>query len=264
MLGAGAGARCWSSVLSAQCSVLVLGARCSMLDARCSVLMLGARCSMLGAWCSVLEVASHAQCWMLGARCSMLGARCSRLGAACSVLDARCSVLGARCLVLGASRRCCGKCPGPRRSSSVQWHKRERVQILPDQRSTFRRNCSRCAPHDEAAKRALSNCAPNHAPQCLQRQQSLDEGLDETLTATGSASRGTRTTLKTTKTRFELDPRARGEPYREGRSLEEPRAETRWLATALLDSRTRFERIENYRALPLLREAIRTGTCTRA
>jgi len=86
---------------------------------------------------------------------------------------------------------------------------------------------------------------------------SLDEGLEETLTLHRlGIFQELGTSLKTTNALESIHARVESRTAKvdHWRNSEQKQ---RWLATALLDLEPRLRRIRNYRALPLLREALR-------
>src|SRR5438552_2593058 len=88
---------------------------------------------------------------------------------------------------------------------------------------------------------------------------SLDEGLDETLTLHRLgvfAELGT--SLKTTNALESIHARVESRTAKVDH-WKNSEQKQRWLATALLDLEPRLRRIRNYRALPLLREAIKAA-----
>jgi transposase-like protein len=142
-----------------------------------------------------------------------------------------------------------------------QWHKRENVvAYLPERhRATFRRKLQAAyeQPTYEAAKRALSKVRAELALLNASAVASFDEGFDETLTLHRLgvfAELGT--SLKTTNALESIHARvdSRTAKVDHWKNSEQKQ---RWLATALLDLEPRLRRIRNYRALPLLREAIK-------
>ena len=142
-----------------------------------------------------------------------------------------------------------------------QWHKRENVlQYLPERhRPSFRRKLQAAyeQPTYEAAKRALAKVRAELVLLNISAATSLDEGLEETLTLHRLgvfAELGT--SLKTTNTLESIHARvdSRTAKVDHWKNSEQKQ---RWLATALLDLEPRLRRIRNYRALPLLREAIK-------
>jgi hypothetical protein len=85
----------------------------------------------------------------------------------------------------------------------------------------------------------------------------LDEGLEETLTLHRlGVFRELGTSLKTTTALESIHARVESRVAKvdHWRNSEQKQ---RWLATALLDLEPRLRRIKNFRALPLLREALR-------
>jgi putative transposase len=142
-----------------------------------------------------------------------------------------------------------------------QWHKRENVlEYLPERhRATFRRKLQAAyeQPTYEKAKRALSKVRAELVLLNASAASSLDEGLEETLTLHRLgvfAELGT--SLKTTNAVESIHARVEGRTAKvdHWRNSEQKQ---RWLATALLDLEPRLRRIRNYRALPMLREALR-------
>ena len=86
---------------------------------------------------------------------------------------------------------------------------------------------------------------------------SFDEGFDETLALHRLdvfAELGT--SLKTTNTPESIHARVESRTAKVDH-WKNSEQKQRWLATALLDLEPRLRRIRNYRALPLLREAIK-------
>ncbi len=142
-----------------------------------------------------------------------------------------------------------------------QWHKRENVlQYLPERhRPTFRRKLQAAyeQPTYEAATRALGKLRTELALLNISAAASLDEGLDETLTLHRLgvfAELGT--SLKTTNALESIHARVESRTAKVDH-WKNSEQKQRWLATALLDLEPRLRRIKNYRALPLLREAIK-------
>jgi transposase-like protein len=142
-----------------------------------------------------------------------------------------------------------------------QWHKRENVlQYLPERhRPTFRRKLQAAyeQPTYEAAKRALNKLRAELTLLNASAVTSLDEGLDETLTLHRLgvfAELGT--SLKTTNALESIHARVESRTAKVDH-WKNSEQKQRWLATALLDLEPRLRRIRNYRALPLLREAIK-------
>src|SRR5262249_29229635 len=142
-----------------------------------------------------------------------------------------------------------------------QWHKRENVlEYLPQRhRVTFRRKLQAAyeEPTHEQAKRALGKIRAELVLLNASAASSLDEGLEETLTLHRLgvfAELGT--SLKTTNALESIHARVESRTAKvdHWKSSEQKQ---RWLATALLDLEPRLRRIRNYRALPLLREALR-------
>lgn len=142
-----------------------------------------------------------------------------------------------------------------------QWHKRENViAYLPDRhRATFRRKLQAAydQPTYDNAKRALGKVRAELALLNVSAASSLDEGLEETLTLHRlGVFQQLGTSLKTTNTLESIHARVESRTAKvdHWRNSEQKQ---RWLATALLDLEPRLRRIRNYRALPLLREALR-------
>jgi transposase-like protein len=141
-----------------------------------------------------------------------------------------------------------------------QWHKRENViAYLPDRhRATFRRKLQAAydQPTYDKAKRALGKVRAELALLNVSAASSLDEGLEETLTLHRlGVFQQLGTSLKTTNTLESIHARVESRTAKvdHWRNSEQKQ---RWLATALLDLEPRLRRIRNYRALPLLREAL--------
>jgi transposase-like protein len=142
-----------------------------------------------------------------------------------------------------------------------QWHKRENViAYLPDRhRATFRRKLQAAydQPTYDKAKRALAKVRAELVLLNVSAASSLDEGLEETLTLHRlGIFQQLGTSLKTTNTLESIHARVESRTAKvdHWRNSEQKQ---RWLATALLDLEPRLRRIRNYRALPLLREALR-------
>jgi putative transposase len=142
-----------------------------------------------------------------------------------------------------------------------QWHKRENVlQYLPERhRAAFRRKLQGAyeQPTYEAAKRALGKIRAELVLLNASAAASLDEGLEETLTLHRlGVFRELGTSLKTTNALESIHARVESRITKvdHWRNSEQKQ---RWLATALLDLEPRLRRIKNFRALPLLREALR-------
>lgn len=142
-----------------------------------------------------------------------------------------------------------------------QWHKRENVvAYLPERhRAPFRRKLQAAyePPTYEAAKRALGKVRAELVLLNASAVASLDEGFEETLTLHRLgvfAELGT--SLKTTNALESIHARvdSRTAKVDHWKNSEQKQ---RWLTTALLDLEPRLRRIRNYRALPLLREAIK-------
>ena len=142
-----------------------------------------------------------------------------------------------------------------------QWHKRENVlAYLPDRhRATFRRKLQAAydQPTYDKAKRALGKVRAELVLLNASAAASLDEGLEETLTLHRlGVFQELGTSLKTTNALESIHARVESRTAKvdHWRNSEQKQ---RWLATALLDLEPRLRRIRNYRALPLLREALR-------
>jgi transposase-like protein len=142
-----------------------------------------------------------------------------------------------------------------------QWHTRENVlAYLPDRhRAAFRRRLQAAyeQPTYEAATRALGKIRAERILLNASAAASLDEGLEETLTLHRlGVFCELGTSLKTTNALESIHARveSRLANVDHWRNSEQKQ---RWLATALLDLEPRLRRIKNFRALPLLREALR-------
>ena len=142
-----------------------------------------------------------------------------------------------------------------------QWHKRENVvAYLPERhRATFRRKLQAAyeQPTYEGAKRALGKIRTELALLNASAVASFDEGFDETLTLHRLgvfAELGT--SLKTTNALESIHARVESRTAKVDH-WKNSEQKQRWLATSLLDLELRLRRIRNYRALPLLREAIK-------
>ena len=142
-----------------------------------------------------------------------------------------------------------------------QWHKRENVvAYLPERhRAPFRRKLQAAyeQPTYEAAKRALGKIRAELVLLNASAVASLDEGFEETLTLHRLgvfAELGT--SLKTTNALESIHARVESRTAKVDH-WKNSEQKQRWLATALLDLEPRLRRIRNYRALPLLREAIK-------
>jgi transposase-like protein len=134
------------------------------------------------------------------------------------------------------------------------------LEYLPQQhRATFRRKLQAAyeEPTDEKAKRALGKIRAELRLLNASAVGSLDEGLEETLTLHRLgvfAELGT--SLKTTNALESIHARVESRTAKVDH-WKNSEQKQRWLATALLDLEPRLRRIRNYRALPLLREALR-------
>lgn len=142
-----------------------------------------------------------------------------------------------------------------------QWHKRENVlEYLPQQhRAPFRRKLQAAyeQPTYEKAKRALGNIRAELKLLNASAAASLDEGLEETLTLHRlGIFEELGTSLKTTNALESIHARVESRTAKVDH-WKNSEQKQRWLATALLDLEPRLRRIRNYRALPLLRDALR-------
>jgi transposase-like protein len=142
-----------------------------------------------------------------------------------------------------------------------QWHKRENVlEYLPHRhRATFRRKLQAAyeEPTYEKAKRALGKIRAELVLLNASAAASLDEGLEETLTLHRlGVFEELGTSLKTTNALESIHARVESRTAKVDH-WKNSEQKQRWLATALLDLEPRLRRIRNYRALPLLREALR-------
>jgi putative transposase len=142
-----------------------------------------------------------------------------------------------------------------------QWHKRENVlQYLSERhRPTFRRKLQAAyeQPTYEAAKRALGKLRAELTLLNASAAASLDEGLEETLTLHRlGVFVELGTSLKTTNALQSIHARVESRTAKVDH-WKNSEQKQRWLATALLDLEPQLRRIRNYRALPLLREAIK-------
>ena len=142
-----------------------------------------------------------------------------------------------------------------------QWHKREDVlDYLPQRhRAMFRRKLQAAyeEPTYEKAKRALSKIRAELVLLNASAVASLDEGFEETLTLHRlGVFDALGTSLKTTNALESIHARVESRTAKVDH-WKNSEQKQRWLATALLDLEPRLRRIRNYRALPLLRDAIR-------
>ena len=142
-----------------------------------------------------------------------------------------------------------------------QWHKRENVlEYLPERhRATIRRKLQAAyeQPTYEAAKRALGKVRAELVLLNASAVTSLDEGFDETLTLHRlGVFRELGTSLKTTNAIESIHARVESRTAKVDH-WKNSEQKQRWLATALLDLEPRLRRIRNYRALPLLRQALK-------
>ena len=142
-----------------------------------------------------------------------------------------------------------------------QWHKRENVlAYLPDRhRAPFRRKLQAAYEQAtyEAAKRALGKVRAELVLLNASASASLDEGLEETLTLHRlGVFRELGTSLKTTNALESIHARVESRTAKVDHWRNSDQKQ-RWLATALLDLEPTLRRIKNYRALPLLREALK-------
>ena len=142
-----------------------------------------------------------------------------------------------------------------------QWHKRENViDYLPQRhRATVRRKLQAAyeQPTYEKAKRALGKVRAELVLLNASAAASLDEGLEETLTLHRlGIFEELGTSLKTTNALESIHARVESRTAKVDH-WKNSEQKQRWLAAALLDLEPRLRRIRNYRALPLLREALR-------
>ena len=142
-----------------------------------------------------------------------------------------------------------------------QWHKRENViDYLPQRhRATVRRKLQAAyeQPTYEKAKRALGKVRAELVLLNASAAASLDEGLEETLTLHRlGIFEELGTSLKTTNALESIHARVESRTAKVDH-WKNSEQKQRWLATALLDLEPRLRRIRNYRALPLLRDALR-------
>ena len=142
-----------------------------------------------------------------------------------------------------------------------QWHKRENVlAYLPHHhRATFRRKLQAAyeQPTYDKAKRALGKIRAELRLLNASAAASLDEGLEETLTLHRlGIFEDLGTSLKTTNALESIHARVESRTAKVDH-WKNSEQKQRWLATALLDLEPRLRRIRNYRALPLLRDALR-------
>ena len=142
-----------------------------------------------------------------------------------------------------------------------QWHKRENVlDYLPERhRAPLRRKLQAAyeRPTYEAAKRALAKVRAELLLLNASAAASLDEGLEETLTLHRlGVFRELGTSLKTTNALESIHARVESRVAKVDH-WKNSEQKQRWLATAFLDLEPRLRRIRNFRALPLLREALR-------
>jgi len=142
-----------------------------------------------------------------------------------------------------------------------QWHKRENVvAYLPKgEQATWRRKLQVAyeRPRYAEAKAALLRCRQELRLLNESAVKSLDEGFEETLTLHRLGVFGALgTSLKTTnclESLLALVSR-RTDKVTRWRTSDQKQ---RWLAAALLDSEPRLRRIKGFRALPLLRSALK-------
>jgi len=142
-----------------------------------------------------------------------------------------------------------------------QWHKRENVvDYLPERhRAPLRRKLQAAYEHPtyEGAKRALGKVRAELLLLNASAAASLDEGLEETLTLHRlGVFRELGTSLKTTNALESIHARVESRVAKVDH-WKNSEQKQRWLATAFLDLEPRLRRIRNFRALPLLREALR-------
>ncbi len=142
-----------------------------------------------------------------------------------------------------------------------QWHKRENVlEYLPERhRARVRRKLQAAyePPTYEAAKRALGKVRAELLLLNASAAASVDEGLEETLTLHRlGVFRELGTSLKTTNALESIHARVESRIAKVDH-WKNSEQKQRWLATAFLDLEPRLRRIRNFRALPLLREALK-------
>lgn len=142
-----------------------------------------------------------------------------------------------------------------------QWHKRENVvAYLPkQQQATWRRKLQ--AAYERSAypeaKAALLRLRPELRLLNESAMKSLDEGLEETLTLHRlGVFRELGISLKTTNCLESLNSLVAQRVAKVDRWRSSDQKQ-RWLAAALLDIEPRLRRLKGFRALPLLRQALR-------
>ena len=126
-------------------------------------------------------------------------------------------------------------------------------------RARFRRKLQAAyeKPTYEKAKRALSKIRAELVLLNASAVASLDEGLEETLTLHRlGVFEALGTSLKTTNALESIHARVESRTAKVDH-WKNSEQKQRWLATALLDLEPRLRRIRNFRALPMLREALR-------
>ena len=141
-----------------------------------------------------------------------------------------------------------------------QWHKRENViAYLPtSQQATWRRKLQAAyeRPNYMEAKAVLLRCRPELGLLNQSAVNSLEEGLEETLTLHRlGLFRELGISLKTTNCLESLNSLVEQRIARVDRWRTSDQKQ-RWLAAALLDIEPRLRRIKGFRALPLLRQAL--------
>jgi len=148
------------------------------------------------------------------------------------------------------------------RVQRCQWHKRENVvSYLPEsERPRIKRRLQKAYDLDtyDEAKTALEALKPELALMNQSAVASLEEGLEETLTLhrlgmIPSLKRSFRTTNIIENVNSSVADLTR-KVKRWTNSLQRHR----WLAAALLDIEPRLRRVDGYRHLPLLRQALKT------
>ena len=141
-----------------------------------------------------------------------------------------------------------------------QWHKRENVvAYLPQQQqATWRRKLQAAyeQPAYPEAKAALLRLRPELRLLNESAVRSLEEGLEETLTLHRlGVFRELGISLKTTNCLESLNSLVEQRVAKVDRWRTSDQKQ-RWLAAALLDLEPRLRRIQGFRALPLLRQAL--------
>ena len=147
------------------------------------------------------------------------------------------------------------------RIQRCQWHKRENVvSYLPEsERPRFRRKLQKAYDHDtyEKAKAALEALKPELALMNQSALASLGEGLAETLTLHHLGMLPfLKRSFRTTNCIETLNSMA-GDLTRKVKRWTNSAQRHRWLGAALLDIQPRLRRVNGYRHLPLLRQALK-------